>query len=337
MNVYLHKLKSNFYNVCLLNFRLTSSSKHLNFWDGIYKVIDEWKVVPKNGKKKAIRPPSQNGWLVTIRGIQRLWETIRNLTCSSRPIKYLILRTVNQDALENAFGCIRSHCGSNCNPNVGQFVAAFKTSIINGLAHQDLKRSGNCEEDNAQILSNLQSLLFCDSAVLSSKTNSCNATTEQAVVEESSSSFANDSSAPDDWSSTAYVSGFIARRILSFISCENCINSMLASPTYSIWAPSFHFKEFSKEQPSLFYPSEGLCRSVGLGATLLEEMIDTCVEMSNVRESISSVIYKNIKFDWIECLEHKNTVVKEIIASVCKIGIPWWCKKKNRSLKERNE
>ena len=70
--------------------------------------------------------------------------------------RYLETRNLNQDTLENTFGVIRLHCGSN-NPTVGQFVHALKTRI-NGLAFRDL-RNTNCEDNKAELLVNLHSFL----------------------------------------------------------------------------------------------------------------------------------------------------------------------------------
>jgi hypothetical protein len=39
--------------------------------------------------------------------------------------KYLETRNLNQDVLENTYGVIHLHCGSNNNPSVGQFVDAL--------------------------------------------------------------------------------------------------------------------------------------------------------------------------------------------------------------------
>jgi len=47
--------------------------------------------------------------------------------------KFLDNRNLNQDALENTFGAIRLHCGSNNNPS-----DALKTVISNGLAYRSL-------------------------------------------------------------------------------------------------------------------------------------------------------------------------------------------------------
>ena len=70
--------------------------------------------------------------------------------------KYLETQNLNQDALESTFGAIRSHCESNNNPSVGQFVDALKTVIINGLAYTGLL-DPNCEDDGATLLDNLHS------------------------------------------------------------------------------------------------------------------------------------------------------------------------------------
>jgi hypothetical protein len=69
-----------------------------------------------------------------------------------------MLKSLNQDPLENTFGVIRLHCGSNNNPTVGQFVHALKTSIINGLAYKGLCNA-NCAVDDTVLLDNLHSLL----------------------------------------------------------------------------------------------------------------------------------------------------------------------------------
>jgi hypothetical protein len=67
------------------------------------------------------------------------------------------------DPLENSFGVIRLHWGSNNNPIVGQFVVALKTSIINGLEYTGV-RNANCKGDDTELLYNLHSLLKESSA-----------------------------------------------------------------------------------------------------------------------------------------------------------------------------
>ena len=72
--------------------------------------------------------------------------------------EYLKTQSLNQDPLENAFGVICLHHGSNDEPTVEQFVDALKTSIINGLAYTGL-HNANCEGDDTELLDNLHSFL----------------------------------------------------------------------------------------------------------------------------------------------------------------------------------
>jgi hypothetical protein len=67
--------------------------------------------------------------------------------------KFLNTRKLNQDALENTFGAICLHCGSNNNP-----YDALKRAIIYGLAYRSLYGT-NCEDDGASLLDKLHSFL----------------------------------------------------------------------------------------------------------------------------------------------------------------------------------
>lgn len=101
----------------------------------------------------ARKPPSQEGWIWTLNGIERLWH---NLTLKHK-IKSIATQRLQQDALENLFGCIRGNCGSNANPTCGQFVAGLKTSILSRLAN--MGTTGNCKTDNNVIINNFDTLL----------------------------------------------------------------------------------------------------------------------------------------------------------------------------------
>ena len=106
--------------------------------------------------------PSNNGWNTNNCAVQHVWRTLRNAGFG-----YHETRSLNQNPLENTFGVIRLHCGSNNKKNVGQFVDALKTSIINGLAYTGL-RNANCESDDTDLLDDLNLLLKESSA---SRTN----------------------------------------------------------------------------------------------------------------------------------------------------------------------
>jgi len=101
--------------------------------------IKSW-IFLKDGKpafKK--QTPSQNEWIIDIDAFQHVWRMLRNAG-----FDYLETQSLNLDPLENTFGVIHLHCGSNSNPTVGQFVDALKTSTINCLAYAGL-HNANCE------------------------------------------------------------------------------------------------------------------------------------------------------------------------------------------------
>jgi hypothetical protein len=111
--------------------------------------INSW-IFLKDGKPPVLHaPPSQNGWMIDITAAQHVWKTVKEAS-----FQCLRTQNLNQDPLENTFRAIRSYCGSNNNPTVGQFVDALKTSIISGLAFRDLGET-NCEDDSATLLDNL--------------------------------------------------------------------------------------------------------------------------------------------------------------------------------------
>jgi hypothetical protein len=65
---------------------------------------------------------------------------------------------LNQDTLENFFGCVRQHGVCNVNPTCPQFTSSVKTSTITNLSSYR-PRGSNCEVDDDFLLSDLKSLL----------------------------------------------------------------------------------------------------------------------------------------------------------------------------------
>jgi hypothetical protein len=143
------------------------------------------------------------------------------------------------DPLENTFGVIRLHCGSNNNPIVGQFVVALKTSIINGLAYAGL-RNANSKGDDTELLDNLHSLLRESSASrLNPSTSQGRETIHDGLcgfhIAEQVQQEVND--VEMDLFSVAYVSGFIAKRVVRAVRCDNyktCLTSPMMLSTNAL-------------------------------------------------------------------------------------------------------
>lgn len=86
--------------------------------------------------------------------IVKLWEYLK----TEKGFRYLNLRQLDQDAIENLFGTIRQHGVCNVNPTTIQFAAALKTVTITNLSSYR-SRGTNCESDNDRLLSDLRALL----------------------------------------------------------------------------------------------------------------------------------------------------------------------------------
>ena len=103
---------------------------------------------------------------------------------------------------------------------MGQFVDDLKTSIIDDLAFRDL-RNTNCEGDKNELLDNLHSFLEeSDASLPHPSTNGTRTDGAVAihVAEQVQQELLN---CDMKLLSVAYVSGFIARRVLRGINCED--------------------------------------------------------------------------------------------------------------------
>ena len=314
---------------------LSDNSPHIGHWTKASMGIKSW-IFLKDGKRAFKKlTPSQNGWITAIAAVQHVWRTLR-----SPVFHYLETRSLNQDPLENTFGVIRLHCGSNNNPTVGQFVDALKTSIINGLVYKGL-RNANCEGDDTELFDNLHSLL---KESISSQPNPSTSHGTETIhdglsgshIAEQMQQEANDVGV--DLSAVAYVSGFIAKHVLRAVRCEDCktcLTSSVMLPTHTF----IYFKEYRDNKQSLTSPSKELEETVEASVTLLEGMMAEVAHTYSVGEKITAAIKNTVDFGWIQssgCLLHHQEIVDGIARIITRIFIPWWCKRRNRSMMEES-
>ena len=134
--------------------------------------------------------------------------------------------------------------------------------------------------------------------------------------------------------SLAYVIGFIARHMLCNGSCDAC-KACLISETPSTTDVYIGFKQCSSTVHSLTYPTEKLVETVGTAVNILEGMISEVAHLDTVKCCITSTVKESVIFDWIMltgCPLHHQRIEDEIVRSVTRISVPWWCKRKNESL-----
>jgi hypothetical protein len=294
----------------------------MGYWDKAGIGVSSWTFL-KDGKPAFNKPPpSQNGWLVNIGAVRHVWRMLKEAG-----FKYLETWNLNQDPLENTLGVIRLHCGLNNNPNVGQFVDALKTSIINGLAFRDL-RNPNCEDDKTELLDN--SFLEESDASLPHPSTNHGTGTDGAVSIHIAEQVQQEEVLNCDMKllSIAYVSGFIARRVLRGINCDNCA-TCLTSPMLLATNAFIYFKECKEDKQLLTYHSEKLVETVGASISLLESKMAKVPHMGSVEEKMTVATKETVAFGWIGssgCSLHSQKIVDGIVRGITRIAIPWWCK-----------
>ena len=222
------------------------------------------------------------------------------------------------------------HCGSNNNPSVGQFVDALKTVIINGLAYRCLYGT-NCEDDGASLLDKLHSFLNPSNATSTSPSTSHDSETTDSVPDivhigkEAQRDVSVAVRACDvKMFSVAYVSGFIAKRLLNNSNCDIC-KKCLISEVPSPLDVYTGFKEHNSTVQSLTYPTEKLVETVGTAVTVLENVMSMVAHLESVELYVTDAIKKGVDFDWIRssgCSLHYQEIEDGIVRGVTRISIP---------------
>ena len=300
----------------------------MGYWDKASTGVSSW-IFLKDGKPAFNKPPlSQTGWLVSIGAVWHVWRMLKEAG-----FRYLETRNLNQDPLENTFGVIQLHCCSENNPTVGRFVDALKTSIINGLAFRDL-RSTNCEDDKTELLDNLHSSLDESDASLPHPSANLGTGTDDAVAIHVAEQVQQEEVLNCDMKLllVAYVSGFVARRVLRVIICDNCV-TCLTPPMLLATNAFMYFKEYEEDKHFLTYPSQKLLETAGASVSVLESKMAQVAHMGSVEENMTVVFKETIDFGWIGssgCLLHSQEIVDGIVRGVIGIAIAWWCKQTAR-------
>lgn len=80
-----------------------------------------------------------------------------------------------------------------------------------------------------------------------------------------------------------------------------------------------------------------LVETVGTAVTVLKCVISEVAYLDTVESCIASAIKERVSFHWIKltgCPLYHQRIQDEIVRSVTRISIAWWCKRKKESLDE---
>lgn len=233
--------------------------------------------------------PSQDGWIWTLTALERLWQ---NLSKKHKSIKSLATRRLQQDPLENLFGCVRANCGSNTNPTAGQFVSALKTAVLSNLSHKGV---GNCElDENEAILDSFKTLFTSD--IRTDETRILDIVMLQSFENTSPSLIIDDYD--DDESITnegeiqacAYVCGFIIKN--NPIECDKCKKAFLCDSQDNEHI-FIEFKEHNNLKKSLNYASKDLILCVEKCALLMNMLLEKDAYQKKIRNTVTELLKKS--------------------------------------------
>lgn len=217
---------------------VTAKSKHIVFWSEAVQVLQSIKFLSNRGETV---PTSIKNWERTIRGFRHLWKKLKS---NPHDLKYLCPRNLNQDPLENFFGCIRSHGARNVNPTCYAFTNSFKSLIVNNFVSPH-SPGANCETDDAALLDVLKSFIE-DGSTTIDKSPVENDVEDVELSEEID--IEHDNTIVNTYS---YIAGFIARKILKIVNnCQTCRQELITSDLHRK-TPSF--QQCSTDQILYFY------------------------------------------------------------------------------------
>jgi len=197
---------------------VTFNSIHIGFWYDAIKVLSTMKYFCHK-KNKFVTVPSLKNLIFTIKGFIYLSQNI----LKKYPNKYVTVRTFQQDSLENFFGCIRAHSVRENMPSASHFVCSFKALITNNFLSTH-SPGANCEKDVSEgVLENLHN--FVTSKVM----DGINTLNEEIVEPEIPSILIKQKRSFISKCTSTYIAGFIAKKVLKKIKCNQCKNNILKS------------------------------------------------------------------------------------------------------------
>lgn len=300
---------------------ITKTSPHLKFFERMKVFIKDMKFILCKTP-----PPSQAGWIQTINAVTRLWHNLQK-----NGVQSLSTRRLNQDPLENFFGCIRYNCGSNDNPTVGQFIAGIKTAIISNLKYNSSRK--NCEDDAAVLYDNFKMFLTADVEKINIEPTVVESASDITMELLADATEFIELSTPEA-QACAYVCGFIVKK-LKINDCMQCQKSFLATDTELIHIFT-SCKEYNTIHHSLKYASKEMVHCVEFCASIINNYLKTDASGLNIKQRALSAL-EVVDFSFVTCTEHGENNLHLLKESVFFICVKNFCIQQNKKFKEEDD
>ncbi|XP_034232764.1 uncharacterized protein LOC117640395 [Thrips palmi] len=132
---------------------VTETSFHHEAWKEMRKEVATWAYIDKEGKRVII--PCLKACQDNLLAYPALWRFLKK----EGQYTSLNLRHVTQDCLGNFISQMRATLGPNTHPTCYQVMNAFRTQLINKHVNFSLQKGKNCQDDGAQMLTDMQRLI----------------------------------------------------------------------------------------------------------------------------------------------------------------------------------
>lgn len=300
---------------------VSSKSPHIEFWNKAIKFFDSMYVVGVD-KPQRRKIPSISNWVRTLRNIRSLW-----LDLKEKGFKFLSVRNLNQDPLENKFGGIRSYGFRDNTPTCTHFMSAYKALLLNSLVSSQ-SVGGNCEEDDCSLIDNLRE--FVTTPELSEELSSPYRDLDDIQPVEVDESI--DPEQPQyGYAGTLalnYTAGYVLYKV--GVNCEVCIclqHALHNNESHAL----IRSREYDARR-RLSYPSEAFTEIFARTGDVLTELLPKNCTKSGIGKFLRASVARAVDFSNIACGTHRHVFKSNFIFLMVRLFIFSWCKKINNLL-----
>lgn len=296
---------------------VTDGSEHLKVWEDLKRWVQQWNFVDRKGTVI----PTRNGWIMNLTAFPLIWNEL-----SSLGLKKLATKFFSQDCLENLNGLVKSCCGSNPEPNVAQFEAAFKTVLITNK-HTPHLQKGCCENDNAEMLTNLRPLLENKQSCVATNT------TKSTIIQ-----FTRNLQEGNVNANSINVRKMY-NKIKKFVRCDDCIKSISTPAPQAKTVLVKGKKTQPRKKSRLPKPSTYFGDRFLRSAACLQEVLPQVSSKMDLRDVLIETINRIVPLDFPPCskIEHKDVIKELFIEAVVFYGMLKFCKQANLQHKAEKE
>lgn len=297
---------------------ISSKSQHILFWDAAIDILRSMYFKSPNSNKTSV-PPSLN-WIFSLRGLKCIWKRLQE-----DGFKYLLPRRLNQDPLENFFGCIRSHGVRNTNPTCNSFVSSFKSLLINNfLSPHSAGCNCQAEDGSAGVLDTFKTFVTENEEISFIPPEVHTPVFESSSIVRKSSFLGQ--------CTKAYVAGYVASKICiktkSCLQCRNLLTSTNLSCDAVIVSRAYH--------PGLLKtPSTNFMKYFQIIVHKITETIPATIALYGVKQRLIQIVMATEMPSTLFCEQHKDLISFLIRLSV-NIILFSYVKDVNRHLNGQN-